>query len=64
MAKHYIGIDAGKGPKDIVIGTSSTDLGIEIVINDAKVTSKAQAYALLEHLKGRIVVGEWKPKAT
>lgn len=64
MAKHYIGIDASKGPQDIVIATSSTDLAIEIVINDTKVTSKAQAYALLEHLKGRVVVGEWTPLAT
>lgn len=64
MAKHYIGIDASKGGADIVIATSSTDLGIEVVINDAKVTSKAQAVALLEHLSGRITAGEWTPKAT
>lgn len=64
MATHYIGIDAGKGSKDIVIDTSSTGLGIEVVIDDTKIDSKAQAYALLEHLKGRIVVGEWPPLAT
>ena len=64
MAKHYIGIDAGKGPKDIVISTSTTGLGIEVVIDDAKIDSKAQAYGLLEHIKGRIVVGEWTPLAT
>lgn len=64
MAKHYIGIDAGKGPKDIVIGTSTTGLGIEVVIDDTKIDSKAQAYGLLEHIKGRLVVGEWTPKAT
>lgn len=64
MAKHYIGIDASKGGADIVIATSSTDKAVEIVINDANVTSKAQVYGLLEHLAGRIAAGEWTPKAT
>lgn len=64
MAKHYIGIDASKGGADIAIATSSTDKGIEIVINDAKVTSKAQAAALLEHLEGRLKAGQWPPLAT
>lgn len=64
MAKYYIGIDASKGGADIAIATSSTSKGIELVIDDAKVTKKAQAGALLDHLAGRLAAGEWPPLAT
>lgn len=64
MAKHYIGIDAGTGSKDIVISTSTTGLAVELVIDDTKVTGKAQAAGLLEHIEGKINAGEWPPKDT
>ncbi|MBK9075531.1 MAG: hypothetical protein IPL77_11245 [Flavobacteriales bacterium] len=60
MAKHYIGIDPGKGPSSIVRSSSTTGLGIEVVIDDTKVKNKAEASTLLEHLEGRIDVKGYK----
>lgn len=60
MAKHYVGINPGKGPSYIVRSSSTTGLGIEVVIDDSKVKNKAEASALLQHLEGRIDVKGYK----
>lgn len=61
MAKHYIGIDLGKGPSTITISTSTTSKAIEVVIDDTKIKNKAQAVTLLELIEGRIATESFPP---
>ncbi len=63
MAKHYIGIDRSKGQADIAISTSTTNKAVEVVIDDAKVTNKADVAALLDHLEARLAVESFPPTA-
>ena len=61
MAKVYIGIDPGKGPSSIVVSSSTTSLGLEVVIDDAKFKNKAQVVTQLELIEGRIATETWPP---
>lgn len=59
MATIYVGIDMSKGPSEISIGTSTGSKAVEVVIDDAKVSSKTDVYTALEVLAGKIKAGNW-----
>jgi hypothetical protein len=61
MAKHYIGLDRGKGQSDIAIDTSTTSKAIELVIDDSKITSKSEVVALIDQIRARIAVESVPP---
>lgn len=61
MAYVYIGIDPSKGASNVTISGSSTGKAIEIAVDTAKLTSKAQATALLDFLEDKLETGSWPP---
>ncbi len=61
MAKHYVGIDRGKGQTDINIDTSTTSKAIEVVIDDTKISSKSEIRACLEQIQARLAVETFPP---
>lgn len=54
MTYTYIGIDPSKGAEDITVKSSTTGKAIELCIDTAKITSRAEITALVGFLKDRI----------
>jgi len=54
MAYTYIGIDPSKGAEGITVDSSTTGKAIELCVDTAKITSRAEITALVGFLKDRI----------
>ena len=54
MAYTYIGIDPSKGAEDITVDSSTTGKAIELCVDTAKITSRAEIAALVGFIKDRI----------
>ena len=54
MAYKYIGIDPSKGKEDITVGASATSKAIELCVDTAKISSRAEITALVDFLKDYI----------
>ena len=54
MAYRYIGIDPSKGAEGITVDSSTTGKAIELCVDTAKITSRAEITALVGFLKDRI----------